>query len=898
MKKRTGFILLGLICVGLTGAQGQSAGVRNLGDGGLWLDFRPRPTSIPNTAVSRKFFLESSPDMATWDQVDEIDLTNAYAYQSGLRVPSELTEGEQRFFRFRTDETYHYTSDNAADYLGLEGIFTSALLERFFDKPVDLLTAYPSRSYLNDLPWDVSTAEFWNMFDTDPAVNNEGRDPMEDGWRAVDYRLNVEERAIFDKNGFVVSERLGTYSFGDAFYDLWTDDLPVYISTDALLQAWHYSFQKCLEEVDEIVMAHELGQILSSLRAGLEAQRSLYESGDAYLKQAFEDTDFFLTVAHNLVLDSFKVGFQAPSFADSAAVSDFEQRAERAEGVLSLPVFGGDRIVDFTQFTPRGHYVNSLGLTRYFQSMMWCLRIDFRLTSNENSERAKAIALRQLGAAALLTQLVNATSSNGSWESMENVIAAVGGFADSLMPPQMAELLEAAELKEFGAVATTEIADTLQARLLEGSLGIQNIRSHAIISPLSQQQAVLPRSFTFFSQRFVLDSWAMSKVVFDSIIDDDNGIPELSDKIQRRIPSGLDVAFSTLANDEILPTIVQRMQDTNGNRWRDGLPYQNNLAATRFVIDNQPPSAWEGNIYHHWLRTLRTLSDLPDSPNLPHAMQTEAWAMKDVTTQLASWTHLRHDTILYAKQSSTALTICLYPDGYVEPRPAFWQSLRTLAAEMQNLIATLPGEGTRTYDRVSIFGSTETFEIKLATWKESLSNVFKNFASTTAQLESLVAKELADEAFTPADLEFIDGMMQGGGAATSGGQRRYDGWYPRMFYKTIYDEVDLGADKFDALVTDVHTDFPDQISGDPGTILHEGVGGVNLLMIAIERENGRKVVYAGPVLSYYEFYEEGSMERRTDQYWQNHLRDSPTAPEPWTEGYLVPSDKSGQFPFQ
>ena len=522
---------------------------------------------------------------------------------------------------------------------------------------------------------------------------------------------------------------------------------------------------------------------------------------------------------------------------------------------------------------------------------MWLLRFDFRLTpptvGTMPEEDAKSVALRQLGAAALLTQLLDASGLSGSWQSMENVIAAVGGFADALVPPQMVDLLQAAELKNVGSVATAEIADALLAHLLAGSLGIQNIRSQAVISPLSQQQAVLPRSFTFFSQRFVLDSWAMSKVVFDSIIHDDNGIPELRDKIQRRIPSGLDVAFSTLGNDEILPLVVQRMENTSGNRWRDGLPYQNNLAAARSVIDAQPSSAWEGNVYHRWLSALRDLSDLPDNPNVPHAMRTQAWAMKDATTQLASWTHLRHDTILYAKQSATALTVCLYPDGYIEPRPAFLQKLRTLAGEMQNLIATLPGEGTTALDRVTSVGSRH-IDVDLAAWKVSLSSVFKNFADTVAQLEGLVAKELAHEPFTAADLAFIDGLMQGGEGVTSGGERRYDGWYPKLFYKTIYDEVDLGADKFDALVTDVHTDFPDVISGDPGTILHEGVGGVNLLMIAVERENGRKAIYAGPVLSYYEFYKEGSMERRTDLEWQEILRFQPPPPESWTQDYLVP----------
>ena len=283
MREQVLLFWIGLACAGISAAHGQAAGIRRLGGGEIWLDFRPAPTSIPNAAVSRQFYLESSRDMVSWDQVDDIDLDNPYAFQGGLRVPAALTGGEQQFFRFRTDQTVSYTTDNAAEYLGFEGTFTTALFDRYFDKPADLLKAYPAREYLGDLPWDVSTAEFWNLFDTDPAVNNVGRDPFKDGWRVVDYRLNADERAILDKNGFVVSERLGTYSFGDAFYDLWTDDLPVYISTDALLQAWHFSFQKCLEETDEIVMAYELESILSGMRAGLGLQRPLHDSGDAFL---------------------------------------------------------------------------------------------------------------------------------------------------------------------------------------------------------------------------------------------------------------------------------------------------------------------------------------------------------------------------------------------------------------------------------------------------------------------------------------------------------------------------------------------------------------------------------------------------------------------------------------
>ena len=133
-------------------------------------------------------------------------------------------------------------------------------------------------------------------------------------------------------------------------------------------------------------------------------------------------------------------------------------------------------------------------------------------------------------------------------------------------------------------------------------------------------------------------------------------------------------------------------------------------------------------------------------------------------------------------------------------------------------------------------------------------------------------------------------------AATSGGTRRFDGWYPKLFYKNIYDEVDLGADKFDAIVTDVHTDFPDVISGDPGTVLHQG--GVHFLLIAIERENERKAIYGGPVLSYYEFDTGENIERRTNEAWQEQLLRTSISPESWTGGYLVPSGAPVQNPYE
>jgi hypothetical protein len=144
-----------------------------------------------------------------------------------------------------------------------------------------------------------------------------------------------------------------------------------------------------------------------------------------------------------------------------------------------------------------------------------------------------------------------------------------------------------------------------------------------------------------------------------------------------------------------------------------------------------------------------------------------------------------------------------------------------------------------------------------------------------------------------------------------GGPSIYSGWYPRLFYRTIYwtDDRDFhgtyGSGAFDALVADVHTDVPNDTPPDPGSVLHEAVGGVNLLMFAVDNGADR-FVCAGPVLSHYEFEVTGAPRRISDEEWRgtgffpgngiinghypadiSASRIEGLAPPVWTRKYLV-----------
>ncbi|MCK5011663.1 MAG: DUF3160 domain-containing protein, partial [Deltaproteobacteria bacterium] len=80
---------------------------------------------------------------------------------------------------------------------------------------------------------------------------------------------------------------------------------------------------------------------------------------------------------------------------------------------------------------------------------------------------------------------------------------------------------------------------------------------------------------------------------------------------------------------------------------------------------------WKQNLYWRWLHCLKPL--FHEIPKVyPQFMQHNSWLDKVLLTASASWTELRHDTILYAKPSylaTAALMRFQQTKGYVEPYP-------------------------------------------------------------------------------------------------------------------------------------------------------------------------------------------------------------------------------------
>lgn len=733
---------------------------------------------------------------------------------------------------------------NPGDVFGYTAVFEEALKKIGQISPQEFAQRYAIRTeYLPQISFDPTTAKFWEEFNLDPEENN--KNPKRKTKRFDDFRLNPAELARFQHNGFVVSERLRTSSFARAFFHIYRNDLPVFISADALLHAWHRSYDAILEELEENYLFKSLRHCLKNMADQLPEAWNQYSGGILRLSVIF--ADYFLTVARSLL-----AGTAVKSYLKQDALVTKTLALVKAQQLHTFNLFQRKRVMDFSQFQPRGHYENSKSLQQYFQAMMWCGRVDLRIAGT-----AEEASPQELGTAIVLYDLLKQSGSFEQWQQFEQLLQTFVGRTDSMTFAQLGEILEEAKIKSPADIKDLATLKKLQADILAGQVGTQSICSHYYESALNSEQFKLPSSFTMMGQKFTLDSWVMSKVVFDQILWNEKKVP-------RFVPSSLDVAFAVLGNNQVVPELVSRITNATGQKFRDGLNYQHNLAAAKAVVDEQNTAVWEESIYMAWLATLRELSAPTTEPQYPEAMRTRGWAMKTLNTQIASWMQLRHDNILYVKQSYDFNAVCEYPAGFVEPRIAFWERFEKMARLAANFIEQVPFPG-------SASKHIRDLQIKQAKF-------CKKFAQTLAVLKEIAEKQMAQLPLNQAETKFLRDIIEA--EEEYGGSLQCTGWYPSLFYKGLWD-----SDKWDAIITDVHTNVPMPELGNPGSVLYQGVGNIDMLMIAVD--NGEdKMVYAGPVLSHYEFEMPG-VSRKSDSEWQEDINNGNVPPRPdWTKSYL------------
>jgi hypothetical protein len=466
--------------------------------------------------------------------------------------------------------------------------------------------------------------------------------------------LNLAEQQMIESNGFVVSAHQGYDHIHEILSENEDNQAPSFVSSDAVLHAFHVLYDLALREAEVYSFWDLLGNLTNSLLDSSYAQ--YLNAPEERWKDAALRNTMFLSVAISLL--------------DSEALIPPEAQEEVNEVLALMEAHEGfsdewfmKYMEDFSQYIPRGHYTRSERLGQYFKAMMWFGRIMFRLVpngdleSNESGmdETAQAILLT-LALTEDVANLPNGMSGFDAWDAIYEPTVFFVGSADDLLPSEYLVLIQ----EIYGAHVTLAMLDN-------DALLDQFIREALVLrEPLIMSSFLLPgetlnqtQGFRFMGQRFIPDSYILGQLVYVHVGD-------------RFMPKGLDVmaalgsdrAWELLDDQKLYPNYVAQMEMLWG------------------VVANITDAEWTKNLYYLWLYSLLPLLNDPGE-GYPMFMQSEAWVDKQLMTALSSWAELRHDTILYAKQSYTYLGSPPEPPiGYVEPVPRVYARLAALCRMM------------------------------------------------------------------------------------------------------------------------------------------------------------------------------------------------------------------------
>ncbi len=718
---------------------------------------------------------------------------------------------------FNADEYYQHLSDHQ----DMEG--------------QELLGMYPPQT------------QYWSR--NDIPANLEAYDYLDS--IQIKYELTDDELTALEDRHFVVSERLSFVSMGEAYIDIFRKDLPVFVSTDAILHALHRSYDEILKNLEIEILEPELHVVLDAMHVAYPGLLSRYQT-NPLMEDALGDVDLYITMAKSL-LEGSPV---APQLVTATFFNQYWE-AVQSEGYAKMPLFtGSSRELDFSQFTVRGHYSDSEELSRYFRSMMWLGRMDFLLTPPPPlSGLTEEDVHRMNVGAVLLNELLALSSQAGTLEEMDEIIQFMVGESDNLTTGEIANLLTAEGIQGADDILNETVYSSFRSAIELSPYSDQKILSSIFRYESDSEPSQLPVSYRLFGQRFIIDSYIFSKVVFPWISYQDRNV-------WRPMPDPLDAMFA-LGNDDALPLISDEL---------DTYKYSTAIAGVRYLVDSYDETFWSQSLYNTWLNSIRALNPPADDTNLPFFMKTTGWHQQKLNTQLASWAQLRHDNLLYAKQSYTGGgSACYYPHGYVEPYPAFYRQIGNFAEQASAYFALLD------------VGNSDI---------EGIVNYFGRLESIADTLETLALKELEGTLFNQSEQDFLKRILTSvwseGGSGK--GPTPADGWYIDLFFG-IGDELAASqlAYNSDFIVADVHTQPTGVIGALVGRVLHVGVGEVNLGVYLVEQthDSCSYRAYVGPAMSYYEQITE-NFDRLTDERWFEMVNtgEVPLRPD-WVNIYLT-----------
>ena len=648
---------------------------------------------------------------------------------------------------------------------------------------------------------------------------------------ADEIQASDAQRQLLSQNGFaVVPPKPGEYR---EFYQIYEhnryngDSRPMFITTDSIYHVYHLIFDKMLRDLERDSFTTTLNTLTSTL---LKASYQQYGTlkGTPLEEPARRNVAYFAVAAQLLGLPD-AVPAEATDLVNAELALINGAGGAQVSPIWDRPDLPQDQklIEDYSQYIPRGHYTRSEELKRYFRTMMWYGRLTFRL--RDNFETRRALLMTQV---LRTTNAADGTPALKLWQNIYEPTVFIVGKADDLSFFEYGALADSV----FGPNADPKsFADeTKFAAFMQGAKTLPPPQVNSMWVWISEDTEQATKGFRFMGQRFTLDSYVFGQVIWRKVG---------TDAKPRGLPKALDF-FAAQGSAEAY-NILKDMGETQYDN------YDAQMGKVRQEISALGTDSWTQNLYRSWLYSLQPLTT-PKDARYPAFMQNQAWTRKDLHTALGSWTELKHDTILYAKQVMAEMGGGngdeKPPLSYVEPNPEAYARLLALA--------------TMTRDGLQQRGL--------------LSDV------TGGNLNNLIS-----------ELQFLQRISE---AELNGTEISGDDYWHMFYWGGTLEQFTLAAadtnpgeghpileDQKAALIADVATG----LSSDGGlSALEEAIGQPTTIYVVLPGQPTR--IATGAVYSYYEFPVPVAG-RMTDEQWQGMVEAGSNPPAPdWTKLFIAP----------
>jgi hypothetical protein len=634
---------------------------------------------------------------------------------------------------------------------------------------------------------------------------------------------------------------------GGSIYDRKPED-SVLVTPDVVLHAYHKYFELTLEKLEQNELNQALGNFLAGLHANL-AVAVAHSSGAA--KVRYQNLEAQIVLARvlfenkNTVKPSF---FQNP--ADEQKYIDQDQTIDslaNAEKILNkyskdLPaalvadiktdlaeIYSADTIgasplfiqyddqikTDYTQFTPRSHYAKNSTLRAYFRTMMYLGRSSYFLKNNIGLMDTNLL-VKQMG-----VKGVNAAAPLESWNKITAVTDFYVGKSDDLSYGEW----QAFETSVLGAGQDSDAALTSADNINKLVQNLDKLRKPKILADVIVDENIASRTkadllrqalgFRVFSQKFSYDAW---------ILNDLTAGQEATDVKLPSTPSALFVPAAF--GDKQAAGYVQKFLISDaGFSASEATGFLTKFDQKTNDISKVKTNEWYGSLGGAWLYILGSLTH-DYGTGYPLYMQTASFLDKQIQTFLGSFAELKHDTLLYAKQSYAELgaggddrPVPPVVKGFVEPNLEFWTRFSGLLSRTEQL-----------------FKDNNLFR------GDNASDRLNQFKKITALYSAISEKELRDQPVSDDEYESLRTTRL-------------------SFMAQPFEAVDPNETSGQtALIADIHTDAL------KNQILYEATAKPYLMLAVVGNENSPRVV-AGLVYNHYELTDKIGA-RLTDEEWK------------------------------